>query len=318
MKKAHFASFVLLLAVAAAIVVLPALSRSRREPVFEGKRLSAWLRDLDSFSDDGKRAKAHEALLALGTNSLAPLPNMLRARDYIPSRVLVSLNKFGAKHHFHITMAIDVHLRALAAYGFLGQLARSHVSVLADMLAKEASPELRARAARALHCIHPMGDEAAGAIPALVAGARDRDAELRFRSVFALVVIRPAPDLLLPVLIESLNDPVSGTREVARMGLLSVGEAAIPALQKAGETNQLANQVLRELQGRRLERRRPRGPLSTPPSPVAAEVPRAFLAAYRMDCLSRLKWAGGGVYDAPMFVGEVGVVPASGPGLGST
>lgn len=241
----------------AAIVAAPAgigLKRTRHDPIYQGKRLSVWLVDLDARSAGAQRDGAREAVWALGTNALGPLPNMLRARDHLPQKILANLNGFGATRSpvgFHFTTAVDEHHRALAAYGLLGPIASPDVPLLSRMLLEETRPEVRLQAARALHCIHPVGPDAAPAAASLAAASRDTDSEVRYASTFALVVIRPEASLLVPVLVERLSDPFAPTRDIAKSGLLALGDAAISVLRDACRTNEIASNVLRQIHARK-------------------------------------------------------------------
>jgi len=131
-------------------------------------------------------------------------------------------------------------------------MASPDVPLLSRMLCKERSPQVRVQSARALHCIKPAGPEKAIAVASLTEAARDTDPEVRSCSVLALLVIRPEAELLVPVLVERLADPSAPTRELAQSGLLGVGDAAIPALRDSRQTNQIADQILKEMQERKL------------------------------------------------------------------
>jgi hypothetical protein len=244
-----------LLAVVAIIAMVIWIERGPQDPIYQGKRLSVWLNDMQPGSLGTQHEKAMEAIWTLGTNALGPLPNMLRARDRLPRHMLIALNKFGATRspvRFHITMAIDQRSRALAAYGLLGPLAGPDVPLLSRMLAEETDPEVRVQAATALHCIHPVGPDASLAVASLTIATHDIDPDVRYACVFALVVIRPRPELLVPVLVERLTDPFAPTRELSRSGLLGIGNAAIPTLRDARQTNQLAGRILQQMHERKL------------------------------------------------------------------
>ena len=247
--------FSCLLFVSVLIVIILGFQRRQQDPVYRGKRLSAWLADLDLRAPSDVREKAREAVWTLGTNALGPLPPMLRARDFLPERTLINLNKFGVTQspvRFHITMAVDLHAQALAAYGLLNQLASPDVPLLTKMLTQEKSREVRLQAARALPCIHPVGTEAAMALTSLTEATRDPDAEVRSSSLLALLVISQDRGLLVPVLIERLADPFAPTVELAKNGLVGIGAPAIPSLRASCQTNQIAGQVLQQMRERKL------------------------------------------------------------------
>ena len=248
-------SRMLLTCLLTAVVILAAgiWQEVTRGPIYQRKPLSVWLADLDARASGAQRFEAREAVWTLGTNALGPLPNMLRSRDWLPRNILISLNEFGATRsavRFHVTTAVELHLRALTAYGFLGEIASPDVPLLSRMVVEETCPEVRLLAARALHCINPSGSDAAPAVAALSRATRDTDSAVRCASTLALVVISPHDKVLAPVLVERLSDPHAQTREIARHGLLGLGDAAILTLRDAGQTNQVAVEVLQELDAR--------------------------------------------------------------------
>lgn len=253
--KTNFGMFTCLLAVPILITTAIWLQRMSQDPVYRGRRTSAWLADLDTRASPADREKAREAIWMLGTNALHLLPNMLRAQDVLPRRCVIALNKFGVAQspvRFHITMAVDLHTRALAAYGLLNQQASPDVPLLCKMLIQEKSAEVRLQAARALQCIHPVGPEAGTAVTSLTEATRDPDPEVRCDSLLALLVVSQERELLVPVLIERLADPFAPTVELAKNGLLGIGDPSIPALRDSRQTNQLAGQVLQQMRERKL------------------------------------------------------------------
>ena len=80
MKRGRAIALVVLLAVIATVVAFIALRP--REPVYEGKRLSEWLRDLDdnTLAADS-RNRAVDAVRQIGTNCVPTLVDMLQSSD---------------------------------------------------------------------------------------------------------------------------------------------------------------------------------------------------------------------------------------------
>lgn len=248
-----FGSVAVLLLVAVAIHWARAHTGSQ-DPLYRGRRLSLWLDDLVPPSSGAQLDTARAAVWSLGTNALVPLPNMLRAQDFLPTQLLIRLNQFGAGRsplRFHIRTAVEKHIRAQAVYGLLGPLAMSDVPVLSTRLRKEKSPQVRVQMAEALHNIHPVGPDGEIAIASLTEATRDIDPQVRSCSILALLVISSDREPLVPVLIERLADPATSTRGLAISGLLGIGEPAIAALRDSRRTNDVAAQILREMKERK-------------------------------------------------------------------
>src|SRR5213592_4436066 len=68
-----------------------------REPVWKGKRLSAWLKDYDGLGPRVTSADVDEVVRQIGTNALPRLVSMLRASD---SRLKLFVIKLNAKQRF--------------------------------------------------------------------------------------------------------------------------------------------------------------------------------------------------------------------------
>jgi hypothetical protein len=95
-----------------------------REPVYQGKRLSAWLAELDKEMPPsnyvGTNGPAAAAIQHMGTNAIPHLRRLLKARD---SRLKIALMAFSNKQRWvsiHLTPADDWHRRAALAAFCLG------------------------------------------------------------------------------------------------------------------------------------------------------------------------------------------------------
>lgn len=69
-NKSRILIAALLVAVLCALAWLALLLCKANEPVYEGKKLSAWLQDIDYGQPQAKRDKAGEAIRSMGTNTL--------------------------------------------------------------------------------------------------------------------------------------------------------------------------------------------------------------------------------------------------------
>ncbi|MDB6109188.1 MAG: domain containing protein [Pedosphaera sp.] len=95
-----------------------------QEPVYQGKRLSAWLAELDKEMPPsnyvGTNGPVAAALQQMGTNAIPCLRRLLKAKD---SRLKARLIAFANKQRWvriHITPADDRHRRAALATFCLG------------------------------------------------------------------------------------------------------------------------------------------------------------------------------------------------------
>jgi len=184
-----------------------------REPVYEGKPLSAWLEQYydalenpegpmtgrttvvgvtaDGLGGEESAKQAEAALRAIGTNALPVLLKMAKAHDSAFKRKLIVLSyrfeQAGRVRELffpHFPHDSEDVLHGMAALGFytLGNAAKPAQPALTRLLG-ERHADVRASTARTLGF---MGDAAQASCPALVKSLRDKDAETRSASAEAL------------------------------------------------------------------------------------------------------------------------------------
>ena len=187
-----------------------------REPVFDGKRLSAWLEAFDYESEELVN-EAIPALQQMGTNSVGPLIRLLQDKDSCLKEKLVQLLQKQALVTSHFTPAHVLRARAILACEKLGPTANDAVPALIDLLAEDdqrtSAAVIRAlaeiggedaverliqalraggtTAARifAARALGALGQKAKMAVPALLHAAEDNDQELRLEAQKALVSV---------------------------------------------------------------------------------------------------------------------------------
>ena len=230
-----------------------------REPVYQGRRLSAWLRDMGLYPAK-YRHDAEEAVRQIGTNSLPTLLKLLAAKDsFLKKLTLASLAKMHPLIRVDWPSAQDLHVRAMLAFHVLGPEAKAAIPALTDLLKH---PETAPSAARALMSIGPdavlplvraltnenrivrrtaafgLGQirSAETAVTlALVKSLKDADARVRHAAAESLRRTNE-PDLVIPALLETLNDADSDVRREAMLSLAIFGsqaKEAVPALSQA-------------------------------------------------------------------------------------
>jgi HEAT repeat protein len=191
-----------------------------REPVYQGKSLSLWLR---SYNLDGDSPEVDDAVRMMGTNVIPTLLGMLQAED---SRLRQALAALG----FHYPPAEAQHMRAEKGLSALGADASNAVPALIEIYEQNTSPTARRAAANALVEIGPTAKQA---IPALIKSATSTNSEVRAFALYTLGRMALEPELVDPVLIRALRDPDREVRYQAACGLANfafMGGDARPAV----------------------------------------------------------------------------------------
>jgi HEAT repeat protein len=209
------------------------------DPIYDGKRLSAWLELLQS-KDEKERRGARQALTSLvrqGRTSVGPLVEALlevpRDREVPPAR-LEMLAQLGPAAVPRLTAALweeDQTRRALAVFalGQLGRAARPAVPPLLERLEDE-DALMRGIIAQAL-----ARTRARSAIPALTERLEDKDQRVRETAARALLELRAESKVLMPTLLRWLNAGPTSQRRLAALALGALGPeaaSAVPALVK--------------------------------------------------------------------------------------
>jgi HEAT repeat protein len=202
-------------------------------PVYQGKRLSVWLKRYDNLSNLNPyknltdRQEPDTAVRQIGTNSIPMLLSMLRAKDSNLTLKTISLLK---KQHFlkfnYVTAQMQEN-EAAEAFQALGASASNAVPELVKMYSVNNS--INAQYAIVLSLAH-IGPEAKGAIPLLLQlAATNKNEIVAGISVNALGFIHGEPDQVVPALRHLLHDPNSHLQLFAAQSLADFGVDAKPA-----------------------------------------------------------------------------------------
>ena len=252
------------------------IALSPREPVYQGKRLSDWLRDLDdnTLAADS-RNRAVDAVRQIGSNCVPTLVELLHSSDSWLKRKLMDLVGNQSRIRFHFTTAQERRGWAIRGIEVLGPAA---IPMLIDLLNDKATMTT------AMICLSRVGPEvvwpltcaltneaprvrSAGivtlgllrsnvqaAVPALVARLEsDEDNRVRASAANALGYIGKEPEVAIPALVKHLRDPDPGTRAQAVLALAKFGTEAKAALSLIRELEGDANQFVREAAAKALE-----------------------------------------------------------------
>jgi hypothetical protein len=170
------------------VIILWELLR-QDEPKYGGKRLNAWLADLDFGAPEPshKAVEAVQAIRGIGTNSFPWLIKMLCADESLWRRAAIEFNSRQSLIPLPVLPASLIRARAIEGYTALGAAATDAVPGLIELLGSQSSPQVRAYAASALGRI---GIGARAAIPALQKAVCDQNAEVSKSAILALANIQ--------------------------------------------------------------------------------------------------------------------------------
>lgn len=236
------------------------LLRSTREPVYQGKRLSVWLKDYDNtkevFANNG--AKLHELdkiVKQTGTKAIPTLLQLLREEDSkkhnIGSNGNEASNGFralGANAKEAIPALIKIydknpaaHVDVLYCLGCIGPAAEEAVPWLLEKLTNTNDKE-RSWIIDALGSIHA---QSALVVPVLTNCLDDSNSTIRAHAAVALGEYGTDAKPAIPQLIDLLNDKVKGVGYRAAFAIKEIDpEAAAKAgLKPAAQTPPIAPPV---------------------------------------------------------------------------
>jgi HEAT repeat protein len=187
-------SAIALFSLLAGAALLAMAATRLREPRYEGKRLSAWLAELD-FNGPADRAaheRAAQAVHAMGTNALPRLTAMLRAQDSALRRNLARLLAKQTVIRVQVTSSRRIQAIGVQGYQALGEAAKVNLPLLIRLMGEEGSPpEVRASVAVVLG---NLGREAAPAIAVLSKATQNTNEEVRLNAILALANIQRNTD----------------------------------------------------------------------------------------------------------------------------
>ena len=161
-KRLRFPLAALLFA-ALAFVGFQVFYSKEREPMYEGKRPSAWLKASTRVVDvtpveDMRMSEADEVVRQVGTNAIPTLLRMLRVKDSALNVRLINLAM--RQHVVRITPAENWNNAAARAFWVLGTNAQSAVPALMEIASQSISPNSQYCAITALGSVGPPAKEA--------------------------------------------------------------------------------------------------------------------------------------------------------------
>jgi HEAT repeat protein len=227
MRKKRFILLAGLLALLLCVLGWLVLSHSEPEPFYQGKLLSAWLKDLRvMYADDSRADEAGKAIRHMGRDAVPFLINLLERRE---SSRCQRILRWAIEHHLHkspyVPVTEDHHQAVLACYE-LGPEARPAIPALIALLSDDFT---RRDVGNALVRI---GSDAL--IP-IIGALTNTNNGVRQEVVVLLAAFRSNTPVVIPALVKSLNDTNKYVRSLAARSLGQLGQApevAIPALER--------------------------------------------------------------------------------------
>jgi hypothetical protein len=216
------------------------LASGPREPVYDGKPISYWLKGYTSGRFNPAHpggpsvptySEADDAIRHMGTNAIPTLIQMLREKESPLKHTLVSLAK--KQHFFRLTYMspADKTLAAMRAFDAIGPQATEVAPQLVEIYDLDPSGFSRQVVPEILSHVAPSAPET---VPLLLrALAETNDAMVRANAAGALAKIRPKPEMVVPALTKALSDPdpwVQASAAQALGGFGAEAKSAVPVL----------------------------------------------------------------------------------------
>jgi hypothetical protein len=230
-----------------------------REPRYEGRPLSFWLKAYRS--DDGRaripderaamQHKADEALGKAGTNAIPVLFGMIRAKDSRLKIAAMNLLKRQRIVKIQFTSAVELNYQGWTGFYKLGLGGRDVLPQLMEIANEGPTPSRFAVAEVA--CISRSAKEA---IPPLLQWATNADPWVRYEALPAFTYDHDEPEKVVPLLTVALRDPSPSVQNIAIQALGTFGphaRSAVPALldflntSQNGANNYDVSVVLKEI-----------------------------------------------------------------------
>ena len=215
------------------------LTRGPRDPVYDGRPLSAWLQqyqvngviNLDRTEQTlHADTEADEALRKIGTNAVPLLLRWIQAHDSALKLNLVNLVGKQQWVKIHYTRAETLNMEAARAFGTLGSRASNAVPELIKIYSRNISDDSEDAIVYSLGYIGPS---ASNAVPLLLMQAGRTNDYFRIGAIWALGQIHARPEIVVPVVTKLLHnsDPQVNYESARALGRFGSGaSSAVPTL----------------------------------------------------------------------------------------
>jgi HEAT repeat protein len=194
----------------------------QREPHYEGKPLSTWLRDFDRWNGD-TNAPVVQALRAMGDNAAPILARAILKEDSALERNVVAKLELYLK--LNLTTVTERSRRAANALFVMGERASAAGPVFFEALTSD-DEFVRQEALNGFACLGVQSEEY---LPAIINLEYDPALSVRCNLIAALGCIGRRPELCKPVLLRAAEDRDSWVRHHAVLALSKFDNETGPA-----------------------------------------------------------------------------------------
>lgn len=171
---------------AAIIVGGVVTSASRRhEPVYQNKRLSEWIDELDGWPGSRKRSQAVRALREIGTNAVPYLMHSLGASDSRLKMKLIQVARKQTVVKLPFRLAHERQAMVLRAFYYLGADSKSAIPALNKLLDNPRTSDT------AIHALFGIGNEA---MPVLTEACNHTNRVVRYEAALVLSLLKRGRD----------------------------------------------------------------------------------------------------------------------------
>lgn len=207
---------------------------SQRQPVYQGKPLSVWLKNYDDpiTRTSVEWQQTDESMRHIGSRAIPTLLRMMRLRDSNLELKIINLCQRQRFIKISHTPAATLNIEAMFGFKALGANGAVALPELEKIVEQNISGPSRESAAFALGS---MGHAADDAVPVLLRCATNSDDSEHFWPFWALRQIHPPPERVVPALTQALYSSNEKVRENAAYLLASYGseaKCALPALKE--------------------------------------------------------------------------------------
>lgn len=208
--------------VAAAVGLVTLMGRSTPEPQYDGKPLSLWLKEFDSWDGDSNAP----VVVAIRTMGVRAIPRLLEMSQTAPNRLRSQLwwqintsSLLKGRRKPEVLTPETMWFRADAALGCLGPEVLEYFPSLLQALTNE-NPSLRARATATFGAIGSRSEEV---LPSLISLQSDPSSFVRGNLMLTLAEIGRKPEVCCAVLTNALTDRDSNVSKNAAFALAHFG-----------------------------------------------------------------------------------------------
>jgi HEAT repeat protein len=215
---------------------------NQREPRYEGKPLSTWLKEFDRWNGDTNMPVV-QALRAMGDNAAPILARAILTKDSDLERNVMAKLELYLK--LDLTTVTERSRRAANALFVMEEHASAAGPIFFEALTSD-DEFVRQEALNGFASLGPQSEEY---LPAIINLEQDPSLSVRCSLIAALGCIGRRPDLCKPVLLRAVEDRDSRMRHLAVVAFSKFDNERVPAITVARTNESMAHPTANSPQG---------------------------------------------------------------------